>query len=69
MRVGYYNTDTLRSELDIYEEKHGLISEDLLKLYNADTIPEDITGFDAFVWASTYREWQRLSSITSPQEI
>ena len=53
----YYDVDSLRSVLPLFEEYYGVSSEDFYAAHLADDgLPEGLTGFDRHVWASFYRD-------------
>lgn len=57
----YYNAYTLRLELDEFERRYGMTSEEHLRLrYGGTGGTPGVPGFDSHVWADTYREWKRL---------
>lgn len=60
MRKRYYNAQTLRDELDAFERRFGLRSEELVARYDAGAAPERVPRFEAFVWAGLHRELARM---------
>ena len=59
----YYTAETLEAELRGFEAQFGMSSAAFYALHERNVAPEDISGFDRFVWADTYRETCRLTAL------
>ena len=62
----YYNLDTLKGELLVFEERYGMTSEALDEACLTEGGPADLSSFDRLVWLDTYREVCRLSAASVP---
>jgi hypothetical protein len=70
MERRYYSVRTLTAELAAFERQFQMSSAAFLDEYEQDRLPEDMSRFDAFSWATTYRELLRLGgSVRAPQPL
>jgi hypothetical protein len=66
MEKRYYTAETLRGELDSFEAKFGCSSDAFYRAYRRDD--SEVPGFEAVVWADTFREFLRLTGATPREE-
>lgn len=62
-KKNYYDADSLRRSLDVFEKRAGMSSEEFYAAYVEYDIARlsSVPAFHRHAWASFYRDWQRLS--------
>lgn len=56
----YYSLTSLEQELQAYERRFGMDTRQFFDVYRADQLPADMPRFEAFCWADTWTELERL---------
>ena len=60
MKKSYYDAASLERVLVAFETRYSMLSADFYEHHLADDLPETVTGFHRHVWASFYRDAERL---------